>query len=87
MVEWRNVWIHLGDGDEAVVASPAAPGYDCVDVGVGIDAVAEGLDDGDHAGPQVGLLDRGGHELADFLPGEAGQHPAQLALPEDRYQS
>jgi len=44
-----------------------------VDVGVGVDALAEGLDEGDHAGSQVRLFDGGGHKLADTVPGEAGQ--------------
>ena len=48
-----------------------------------IDAVAEGLDDADHAGPQLGLEGRGGHQLLDRLPGEASQGPAQLAPAEE----
>ena len=64
---------YVGDRDEAIVAGPAAPGHEGVDVRVWIDAVAEGLDDRDHAGSQIGLFDGGAHELADGLPGEAGQ--------------
>jgi hypothetical protein len=80
----RGVWIDVGEVDEAVVSGPSTPRDDGMNMGVGIDAVAEGLDDGDHAGLQVGLLDGGGHELADTVPGEAGQHPAQLAFAEEQ---
>jgi hypothetical protein len=38
-----------------------------------IDAIPEGLDDGDHAGAQAKLLHDGGHEFANGEPGEAGQ--------------
>jgi hypothetical protein len=46
---------------------------------VRVDAVAEGLDDADHAGPQLGLTGRGGHQLSHRSPGEPCQGPPQLA--------
>ncbi len=49
-----------------------------------IDAVTKGLEDGHHAGPQVGLFHRRGHEIADGLPGEPSQDAPQLALPEEQ---
>jgi len=37
----RDVWVHEGDGHEAIVVRPASPGCKGVDVAVWIDTIAE----------------------------------------------
>ena len=39
-----GVWVAVGDGNETLVPRPAAAERDAVDMGVQIDAVAEGLE-------------------------------------------
>ena len=50
-----------------------------------IDSIAEALDDRHHAWAEIRLLDRRRHQVADGLPGEAGEVTAQGAHLEEQW--
>ena len=51
-----------------------------MDVGVPLQRGTKGLDDGDHSGPSVGLLDGGGHHLAYGFVGESCELSEKLSM-------
>lgn len=63
--------IDVGDGLPSSVKEENPAGDDGMDVGVPLERGSEALDDSDHAGPSVRLLDGGGHHLADGFVGES----------------
>ena len=63
--------VDVRDGMPRAIGEEDAAGDDGVDVRVPLQRRAEGLDDGDHAGSRIGLLDRRGHHLADGFVGES----------------
>ncbi len=61
----------VGDGMPRTIIEENPAGDDGMDVGVPLQRGSEALDDSHHAGPSVGLLDDGGHHLADGFVGES----------------
>lgn len=55
---------------------------DGMEMRIELERTSEGLDDSDHAGASVGLIDGGGHHLADGLVGESGELSEKLSMEE-----
>ena len=75
--------IDVGDGMPRTIIEENPAGDDGMDVGVPLQRGSEALDDSDHAGPSVGLLDGGGHHLPDGFVGESSELPKKLSVVEE----
>ena len=75
--------IDVGDGLPRSITEENSASDDGMDVRVPSKRRTKGLDDGNHTGASVGLVDGGGHHLADGLVGESGQLSQKLAVVEE----
>ena len=75
--------IDVGDEMPRTIIEENPAGDDGMDVGVPLQRGSEALDDSDHAGPSVWLLDGGGHHLADGFVGESSELPKKLSVVEE----
>ena len=81
--ELGRMGIDVGDGLPRAVTQEDTACDDGMDVGVPLERGSEALDDSDHAGPSVWLLDGGGHHLADGFVGESSELPEKLSVVEE----
>lgn len=72
--------IDVGDGMPRTVVEENPAGDDGVNVRIPLQRRPEGLDDGDHAGASVGLIDGSGHHLADGFVGESCELSQELSM-------
>ena len=77
------VGIDVRDGMPRTLVENKPAGDDGVNVRIPIERRSKGLDDSHHAWTSVGLLDDGGHHLADGFVGESCELSQKLSMVEE----